>query len=270
MNIQAIYLIGSQSKSSYGTLVKCATSGNLTHVAIVFYVGNNGQKIPPIETSTINQSQWIMDNSINTSGSMTIFIESLNYDIELENGFYVFETTNDISQHLDAPPIIKAPNQISGCVITPLETYRLSYERNVIIKMKKKSSVLKLLIKQYWGKPYGIDSIINNLNSNLSMVCTQLTSRYVNPVYSKNFSMFSPTKFVFEVGKLHNDSDFKEDDFLDKKFLPHHYLFSIIPIISIFLMTFFIFMYVSTNQLVITNKDNWIYNRNLLWNNEKT
>merc|ERR1711976_187065 len=248
LQIQEIYLIGSQSKGSYGSLIQYVTSGKMTHVGIVFYVGRDGEPIPPIATSSNNMCKWIIENNVQTDGELVITVESFNHDIVLEQGFYVFETSSDISQQINAPPIIKAPNQVSGCVITPLETYRIVYERNTIIKLRKRTELLTLLIKQYWGRPYGIDSIINNLNSNLSMVCTQLSARYINVVYEKNFDMVSPTKFVYEVGRHESDESYREDDFLDKKFHPYHYTTQSIFLVVLFLGTFLAFMFVANNQ----------------------
>jgi len=253
MKIKAVYLIGSQSDSVYGNIVKIATSGNITHVALIFYVGRKHQPIPPVETSIENQSQWIINNSVNTNGTLKIHIDRFNENLVLDQGFYVFETNSDITNHINAPQVIKATNQMSGCVITPLETYRISHPKNVIIKLDNRPHVLTDLIKQYWGEPYGLDSILNNLNSNLSMVCTQLCIRYINTVYTKNYDMFSPTKLVFEVGNMLGESSYKEDDFLDKKFLLYHYLWSSLPLILIFLTVFLIFMYVVNHKIILSD-----------------
>jgi len=260
MDIQSIYIIGSQSRSNYGSIVKLCTSGNITHVGLLFYVGRNNEPIPPVETSLNNQSQWIINNSVNINGILKIHIDSTNNnEIKLHQGFYVFETSGEINKTINTENIIKDKNQINGCVITPYETYKSYYKKNVIIKLKMNKGFFKLLIKQYWGRPYGINSIVNNVHSNLSMVCTHLVSRYINTVYTKTYNMFSPTKLIIEVGKLHNDNDYKEDDFLDKKYILYHYLWSSLPLIFIFVTSLFMFIY-------YVNEKNPLRNYNFKYN----
>ena len=255
MKIRSVYLIGSKSTSgTYSKFINYVTSGNFTHVGILFYVSKNNDPIPPVDTSIQNIKNFILVNNINTAGKLKITIPEFNEQIKIPHGFYVFETSNDLIDTNHTKKIIKHENQSSGCVITPLETYYCAYRYNYIIELLPDEDILISLIKSFWGRPYGIDSILANLNTSSSMVCTHLCQRYFNSVYSDNVDMFSPTAFIIHVEKKVGKNNVFVDDFLDQKMNETHTVLSGSIVLTLIVLSLVIFILTALDKKIDFSK----------------
>ena len=250
MKIQSVYLLGSRSEGLYTNTIEFVTNGSITHVSLLFFVGNSKNDEPPLDISTAARDQWVIDNSINTTGSTTIngIYEFPTETITLTYGHYVFDTNSSIIQ-TSSNAIIKSPGQSSGAVITPYSIYLEKYDENIIIKLITNRQNLKSLIKMYWGKAYGIDSVFANAVSRTTMICTHLCNKYINQTYTLKLNGISPTGLILYMKNSVGSPEIS-DTFMRRKVLKYHIAMSVLPAVGVAIIMFVVLVSINSFKTV--------------------